>query len=254
MTRFRLPFALVLLAATLAGAADDIRVPSGPVVPQPMPAPGGVVKLTPDVLYVIDTDVPVRVLASPPGLVKVTYEVAPLKIRGQFVDGTPGKSETRTYRGKHLVFMVEAIGTGRVELLIVPTGDAPPNDSDVVRRVIDVDSAVSPDDGKKDETKPAPKQPVAWVVVVEESGERTADAAKVLGDLAYWQGLKAKGIDWRFYDKDSADAKRRNLDAFAAEVGMPAVLFLAADGKKVNGFKLPKAVGDIDAKLKEHGK
>ena len=254
MTRYRLSLAAVLFAALVGAAADGpIRLPVAPPLPSPMPQPvepGAVLRLGAEELYAVESDVELAdILTFPDGLVSFE-KAAPGTFFGKFA-GAGGRWGRRELKGP-FVYLGTAVGKGRASVAFVPVGVK--TKADIVRTVIDADSAAVPSDDKKTDPKPEPKQPVAWVVVVEESGERTAATAKVLGDLAYWQGLKAKGIDWRFYDKDSPDAKVRNFDTFAAEVGVPAVLFLASDGKKVGGFKLPATVSDIDAKLKEHGK
>ena len=250
----RLSLAGALLAAmTAIGAADP--PPFGfpvPVAPAPAPAPGGVLQLTGDSLLVVQFKDERVLRPHPAKLVKVTKEQGPIRIRARFADGSG--VETRTYAGP-CVFIVEAAGKGRVEFDAIPLGLK--GEADIVTATVDVDSGMAPqpppDDGKVD---PKPKQAVAWVVVVEETSQRTADTAKVLGDLAYWQSLlkRTPAVEWRFYDKDSADAKLRNFDVFGAEIGLPAVLFLAADGKKIGGFKLPKTTAEIDAKLKEYTK
>lgn len=135
-------------AAPVAPSPDAvIRLPSAPLVPQPMPPADAAVRLAADQLYVIDSDLPVIVLASPTGLVAITEDTGPLKIRGRFVGGTGG-TETRTYSGKHVV-TVEALASGRVELLVVPVGAKTP--AEVIRRTLDVDAGEAP--------RPPPKPP-----------------------------------------------------------------------------------------------
>lgn len=254
---------LLLAAAAAVGAAEPpIRVPSAPVVPQPMPAPPGPdasLRLAGDALYVIDSDLPVIVLASPKGLVSVTQEAGPLRIRGKFVDGL-GKVESRTFKGKHVI-TVEPLATGRVELLIVPQGAT--KESDVIRRTLDVDAGDGPrpppvpPDPKPVPPDPKPKPPtgeVAWLVVVEETAQRTPATAKVLGDLAYWQGLKARGVEWRHYDKDAPEAKSRNYSQFADESGLPSLLLLTKTGERLKVVRLPATTAGIDSLLKEFGK
>ena len=133
---------LFLLAADPPPNAGPIRLPVIAVNadPKPMPGPDAVAKLTADRLYVLDSDIPVIVLSSPPGLVTLTDEAGPLKVRGQFADGT-GKYETRTFTGK-FVYTVEASRTGRVELIVVPVGAK--TSAEVIRRVIDVVAGDSP--------------------------------------------------------------------------------------------------------------
>jgi hypothetical protein len=124
--------------------------PATPVAPQPMPpqpAPQAVASLAADELYVVQSDDDVQLLASPPGVVAVTKESGPLKIRGLFVGNKI--VSTRTYQKKN-VFVVERVKAGDVELLLVPAGK-------VERRVVgDGDSPVPPPKPKP-EPEPDPK-------------------------------------------------------------------------------------------------
>lgn len=148
--------ALAMAAPSIGVPADPppIRVPSGPMLPPP--SSDVAVKLSAETLYVIDADVPVRVLSSPAGFVRIVKEQGPIRIRGKFVDGS-GKPETRTYAGKW-VYFIEPAQTGRVELLIVPTEAANPDDSDVIRRTLDVDAGEGP--RPPPEPNPPDPQPV----------------------------------------------------------------------------------------------
>lgn len=92
----------------------------------------------------------------------------------------------------------------------------------------------------------------SWVIVVEQTEARSAEAAKLLRDLPYWQSLEKRGLKWRHYDYDSADAKPYRVLADA--IGMPAVLVMGGQGelagKVLDKFKLP-AKETLDAKIKE---
>ena len=110
-----------------------------PVTPAPTPTPQAVTTLSIDQIYVIQKGGPFLVLASPAGIVSITEDAGPVKIRGKFVDGT-GKVETRTYSGKQVV-TVEAIGVGRVELLVIPAGGSK---DDVIRKSLDVGAVPQP--------------------------------------------------------------------------------------------------------------
>lgn len=163
---------LVLAFVSLLGAADGpIRLPVSPPVPQPLPPapnPDPISALAADQLYIVDSDTPLIVLASPKGLVSVSEEAGPLKIRGRFVDGT-GKVETKTYRGKH-IFTIEALGSGRVELLIVPVGAA--KEADVIRRVIDVSAGEGPIPPPKPKPDPKPDPKPVDPAPIPEAGLR----------------------------------------------------------------------------------
>ena len=255
----RLAHALLLalsVAPAAVPAADDIRFPALPVAPQPMPVPtpppGSVDRLTADTLYVVESDVPTILLVSPPGIVAVTEDAGPLRMRGKFAGGS-GKVETRQFTGKQ-VFTLEAVGSGRVEVIVVPVGAKSP--TDVVRKVLDVGEGkgpqpppVPPDpkpDPKPDpdpKPKPGPVSGPVWVIVVEQNADRTPETAKVLNDTAGWVEIgKLPGVaGWRFYDLDSPDTKRLRYDLLAAEQkkGYPVVLVLDERGKLLRSEKLP---------------
>lgn len=92
----------------------------------------------------------------------------------------------------------------------------------------------------------------SWVVVIEQTEQRTPEQAKLLRDLPWWQSLEARGLKWRHYDYDAADAVayRKQAD----EVGLPAVAIVGGTGELSGNvlakFKLP-AKDALDAKIKE---
>lgn len=182
--------AVLLGFAPSVSAAPDIRFPVAPV-PAPSPAPvADLSTLSGEQLYVIDSDAPLIVLASPAGLVRVTEDTGPLKIRGRFVDGG-GKVETRTFKGKHL-FTVEAVGTGRVELLVVPVGAT--KEADVIRKTLDVDAQnpippPKPVPPKPEPPKPDPPAPAPDAALV------AALKVALAKDIAASNGTKAKAAD-----------------------------------------------------------
>lgn len=126
---------LVLILAVPAFAEDPaIRLPDLPRPPSPpQPSPSTIQRITPDVLYVFDSDVECLVTTSALGHLSVTSEAGPLRIRGRFVDN-PTVVTTKTFAGKR-VFTVEPVKTGRVELIIVPPGAKA--EADIIRRTLD---------------------------------------------------------------------------------------------------------------------
>lgn len=192
--------ATLLLSASLAADPAGIRLPES-AVPTPMPTPVlAVSRLAADEYYVVDSDVPLIVLASPEGFVSVTEDVGPLKLKGKFADGL-GKVETRTYKGKH-VFTVDAVAAGKVELLIVPIGgDA----KSVIRRTLEVTGARPPPDCPPppvvDPPKPPPvvdppvtppKPAVYYFLVVRPDGPASPAFTKTMG-LPAWTELRKAG-------------------------------------------------------------
>lgn len=146
----RATFALLLAALALPAFAESpIRLPKLPEPAVPMPALDARLTLTSETLYVIDSDVPLIVLASPAGVVGKTEDAGPIRIKGKFAD-SPGKFETRMFTGKHVV-TIEPVKSGAVELLIVPSGAT--KEADVIRRMLDVN------DGVKPQPPPTPPKP-----------------------------------------------------------------------------------------------
>lgn len=228
--------------------------------PAPKPLPGSVPVLSGDVMYVIASDEAFLLFASPPGLVTVTRESGPLKIRGKFLDGS-GKVETRTFAAKNIA-IVEASGKGRVELIAVPVGAM--DESGAARMLIDANQgAQPPPDDKKDpipepkpkppdvdpQPKPAPAGPYFFVTVTETMA-RTPAEAKVINDTAFWNTLRAAGHDWRMYDKDEPNAIKGGYAKVYGELGSCLVI-VTKGGTVVKKVPLPKSTTDITAILKE---
>lgn len=250
---------LLTLSGALALAAPPepqpaIRLPAAGVVPPPpAPAADAVVKLSGEQTFVVDSDVEFMIDAFPPGVVEITSEPGPVRMRAVFVDGT-GKPEWRTFKGKH-VATVNAVGTGRVTLVIVPVGAK--SRADWVTQRIDANAGpqpppvpVPPKPDPKPDPKPvpAPLADVAWAVVVYQSEVQTPEAAKVLGDTAYWTGLKSRGIAYRFYDADSPNLKGKNyLDYQTQAGGLPFLLLLDKDGKVLRVARLPGSTAGVDS-------
>ncbi len=111
-----------------------------------------------------------------------------------------------------------------------------------------------PKPGPQPDPKPGPVGTAAYLVVVEETSARTPEQARVLNDLAYWTKLKDKDVKWRFYDRDSQDAKALNYVAPATAKGLPALLTLDKTGVIIDARRLPLTTAGIDAILKEFGK
>lgn len=206
MRLFSLVFLVLASISTLSADSSpprpvSIRLPVFPA-PMPPPAPLAVTSLASDQLYVIDSDVPCIVLASPAGIVTLGEDSGPIKIRGKFVDGN-GSVESRTYAGKS-VYTVEAIASGRVELLIVPAGGTK---EEVIRRTLDVGQATPPGPPSP---KPEPRPVALWgFVVVEETADAVAARGAMLSDSALAALVRSKGYRWRIVDQDvvGADGK-----------------------------------------------
>lgn len=201
--------------------------PAPKVVTVPDAMPGPVDQLPPGKLYVIQSDEDVQLLASPPGLVSVTHDPGPIRINGEFVDGT--KRESRTYSKKN-VFTVERLlddkGNplkGSVELLLVPKGK-------IERRLVTDGTAPQPPPKPKDDDvvppKPDKTQPVIAIdgvsvlVIYEKDDLRdyTTEHKGLIRSTRLYEALDklcaphpdGKTRAWRIWDKDdqgSLDSK-----------------------------------------------
>ncbi len=98
---------------------------------------------------------------------------------------------------------------------------------------------------------PTPVAGDLFVVVMEETGERTPETASVLqGSSEFWQSLKTRGVVFRWYDDDSDDAAEYAMNVKER----PGLLVFAKDGRVLFKGGLPKDTKDIDAILKRFGK
>lgn len=239
-----------LVAGTLGAAppADGpISLPKPAVVPQPLPVPGAVVKLAADQLYVVDCKVECVVRDHPKGLVRVAKKKGPRDFSAKFVDGTGGL-EDRTYDGPFL-YVVQAVGTGRVELDVIPVGFK--SEAEIVTATVDVSAGQGPQPPpvppKPDPTPDPAKVDSVWVIVVEDAaGPRTVETAKALND-PFWQTLRPKN-DWRHYLNTSKVAVDNGYTKVAEKTGFPAVLVMDANGGGLlKSFKLTTAAAVSDA-------
>lgn len=232
---------LELLAFAVAAPPDPspIRLPAvqQAAPPQPMPADAAIV-LTPDVLYVVEADVPCLTFLSPGGAVRFTKEAGPLTVRGKFVGGTG--SETKKFTGKH-VYLFEAVREGRDELIIVPVGST---DEGSARRVtFSVQGARPPpevDPVKPIDPKPDVKPVTSFRVIIGyESGSTYPQAViNVLYGRVVEEWLTANctggKAGWRRRDKDAAGDADPTMAALWASV-KPSVTTVPFFAVEVNG-------------------
>lgn len=219
----------------------------------PAPTTGAV--LTPDINYIVESEVDGIILARPIGLVKITKEQGPLRIRGKFIDGG-NQVETRTYKGPN-IFIVDVITSGVVDLSFIPFGFK--TESDIISRTVVVDNGLSPRPPPDNDPtpKPNPPTPIAkvdklWVIIVEETSLRTPDIARVLNDFVYWTDLRAKGHKVMIYDKDQEEAKANGYVRRSESVGLPCViLYDQKTHAYLKTFKLPKTTTEVTKELSE---
>lgn len=254
----RLALLLALLFAAPAWAADPtppappapaIILPDGPPAPQPPPIPPNTpTKLAADQLYVIRAGMACNVLASPDGLVKITAETGPIKIKAHFVDSPNGSYQCRTFAEK-FIYTVESAGSGSCELIIVPSDGGP-----IIRRTLDV-GGPAPPPGPGPQPPPTPTDPLTLALQAAYAMDTDADRAASLTFLqGAYRGMAraAPGLaenkttaDWSAYMKfvveapavglpvGKADHLRKAIAAeFVSAWGAKAVPLAAADAAK----------------------
>lgn len=183
LQRLLLCLAVVVgICDSYAISADDVRLPNGPAVVVPPPKPDAVQNLGVDELYVVDSDVELKVFASPQGVVSVTTEPGPMKMKAKFIDSA--KTETRVFAGKFL-YTIEGLKTGTVELIMLkPNGE-------VIRRSLSV--------GVPTPTPPVPPVvPTTFAAKLQDLYSKNKDAAskdKLLTILNAVNGQDYKNFD-----------------------------------------------------------
>jgi hypothetical protein len=239
----------VLLAAVPLAAAppDDIILPVVPVAPPLPPTPSAATTLTGELLYVIQSKTECVVRAHPANLVRIEKVAGPITVRGKFVDGT-GKTETRKFAGPW-VYFIEAAGTGRVELDIIPLGLKA--EADIVSVAIDVDvqgpippPKPKPEPDPKPDPKPDPAGPLRVIFVYESGALLTESQQAVMFGEKVRTYLDANSKGWRRYDKDVDATNEKNPDLrelWAAAKGkvttVPCVI--VASGSKAEILPIP---------------
>lgn len=209
---------LLLLCLTSPAMADGPllvfpKLPVAVLPPTPAPRADDVPILDGGKMYVVQSDIPFVLLASPPQLVRISNETGPMKIRGVFADGS-GQIETRNYSGKFISIVDPASNSaGRVELIGIPREFAA--ETDIVRQLLDIGGGPRPP--PEPDPGPAPPGPGPTPVatgfrvlfIYETSSNLTREQLNTLHSTAisgYLNEKCAKGPDgrpeWRRWDPD----------------------------------------------------
>lgn len=83
----------------------------------------------------------------------------------------------------------------------------------------------------------------AWVVIVEETSDRTPEVISIATDAEYWKTVESRGMKWRFYDDDSPDAETY-VPILNGQI--PGLIVIGPDGRKLAAEKLPLTTKGID--------
>jgi len=256
---------LLLVSSCCCAVADDPPVITLPDILTPMPCPEpqqpSAPTITPESIYVVQSTVPLIALQSPDGILKLTAEVGPIRIRGRFADGD-GKIETRNYSAKYLVF-VDGVKPGTTELILIPHGVTA--EKDIVRQVLTV-SGEGPRPPPGPGPGPDPPEPVKSfrVIFVKESGstlpsEQTAiPGAKAIRDYLTSKTTPEGGLaGWREYDPQQSTANEQpTMKALWAAVQpklLPAPCLVIETNGTANVMPFPKDVAEALETLKKAG-
>ena len=266
---------LVLFASSCSlrpAFSQDIRLPEILPAPTPIPVPnpGSVPRLPADILYVISSAKPFIVLASPDSLLTVSQEMGPLAIRGKFIE-TPDKSVTKRITDPYIA-IIEAMGSGRAEIIVVPVGVQ--READIVRRMIDADVGPrpppvppTPPDPPTPPKPPVPPPPPVVksfrVIIVAESAKTlTAQQNSVISGKAVRDYLTANTTPengfagWRYWDPDVNTAKETPTMQALWTAVKPKLTGLLCFAVEVNGnveiVPLPATPADAVAMLAKY--
>lgn len=202
--------------------------------------PAVTVPLTPDTLYVIDADEPFAMIDGTQGVVRIIEKAGPLTMFAKFYGGS-GAFEFRTFAGKQ-VWIVQAIGTGKVDLIGVPKTWA--SAADFKRETISVDIGGKPvPDPPKPDPTPKPASQIKHLTFV----GLDATSATVINDQELRAYLKDTGVAVHVYAvNDPALTKLGLQTGVVAAGGVPC--WIAQDGA---GNILTQAKTTTSAALKD---
>lgn len=210
----RIAICLLLFAAPLSAQ------PIFPKLAAPEPATS---RLGADTLYVIESETPYLLLDSPQGLVTVLEKAGPISVFGKFVDGS--KYELREFKAKHL-WIVQASGSGRVEMLLVPNGT--PKQADVVRKLLDVSGGVVP------QPPPTPGGKPAHITFI--GPEKSVEALKTNNDATLRVWLAARNI--KVHVLKAGEATGGMATAVASAGGEPCYIVQDTEGRILEASRL----------------
>lgn len=88
----------------------------------------------------------------------------------------------------------------------------------------------------------------AWVMLVEESGDRSPATARVLASN-YFSGLSDRGLKYRLYDVDDSSLDP-TVKREAEAAGLPALVIVSKDGSLLYAGNQPPTAEAIDKVVK----
>lgn len=99
--------------------------------------------------------------------------------------------------------------------------------------------------------RPNPDLAGSYLVVVEESENRSVERLQILNQHDFWFGLEDRGLaGFRVLDPDSPDSKSFVHEAARQSISPPFVMHVANDGKVLGLIEFPDRISAIEAMLK----
>lgn len=256
---------LFCLAWPLDSAPPAIKFPNLPVASIPQTS-DAVPVLEFEQLYVVESDAEFFLLASPKGLVRITYDDGPMKIRAKFADGS-AELETRTYESRYIATVEASKGaSGRVELIAIPAGVQ--DEGSIARRLIDI--GVGPQPPPDPEPKPPGPSPAPAgfrvLMVYESSAKLTQEQRNILNSTAITGYLNAHCVkhpklgtpEWRKWDKDievspkESETMRKLWEETKPKLGELPQILIVVNGKG-QLYPLPETEAETLKLLKQNG-
>lgn len=143
--------------------------------------------------------------------------------------------------------VVTSAKDGRYRLIAWTAIDGVPTEAAEVTIVIGKDPGPNPDPGPGPNPDPDPKPGGPyWIIILEETGQRTADTGVILADKAFWKSVTADGSELRVYDDDEPKA----APFVAITDARPALIVTTKNGTVVAVKPLPKTTAEIKEILK----
>jgi hypothetical protein len=216
----------------------DVMLPhhSSPTEPAPTQTPTVVDTLAADEWYVIPSPEPLKVLASPDGIVEIEEDSGPLRLRGKFAGGSG--IEARTIESPH-VYLITAKTAGQVELLILESNGS------LTRQRLTVGGA-----GPRPPPVPVlvdPVQPPSGlqVILLIDQGDPVSSLAAVnSAPVLQWLGANTTQVDgrpgWRRWDRSSLS----DPDTLATESAVWSKLWQDIGGNIPAGPQLVAVTGN----------
>jgi hypothetical protein len=94
---------------------------------------------------------------------------------------------------------------------------------------------------------PFAKQEGSWVVVIEDTEQRSKEVAIIYNASEYWKSIESRGLKRRWYDINSDEAAE--YKTAIDKVSLPALVIQSRDGKQLYAGSLPMTVDGLDSTI-----